>query len=407
MLAIVCQSDAENTAEAVLQLMASATEQLGDAAPRAGLLFASPAFDHAMLLDACHTRWPGLALIGGTTDGEFSSVGGLHQDSAVLVLLAGEGFDAHVGAGIGLADDLAGAVATATADLPADASVWFTVCAPSADAAAVVRELERQRDRRRGGDASAAWPIVGGLSGDHAEFAQMREFCGPAANRDSVAVLALTGDVRVGVGIGAGWFPLGRSFCVTAASGPVVTGIADRPAIDVFHEHWGSVPTAESLAAYPFAVYPDGLDGPYYLRAVLGADRDTGALRFAGGVPEGALIRMTEVLPEGVLAGTAAAVRDAAEAFDGVAPKLALIVSCAARRWVLGTGAASEYECIGRALRSAGVEPAIAGYYAYGEMAPALPPAADPVTPAGGVSNCVHRTSTFHNESLVALLIGQ
>ncbi|MCA8950536.1 MAG: FIST C-terminal domain-containing protein [Planctomycetes bacterium] len=383
MLAIVCQSDAEESATAARELVAAAVDGLGGATPRAGLLFTSTEYDHAVLLAALQARWPGLPLIGGTSDGELASAAGFRHDSAVLTLLSGDGFDVHVGVGRNLGADIDAAVDAAMAGLPAQPAVCFTLFAPSTNGSEVVRRLQRR--------LPPSCPVVGGLSGDHAQYGAMKEFCGGEAMQDSLTVMVLTGDVGVGFGVGSGWFPIGPEYTVTRSDGHIVHTIADRPAIAAYREHWGAVPVRAEFGAYPLAVFPEGLDGPHYLRAVLGADPDTGAIRCAGEVPQGALIRMTEVLPEGVLAGSQDAARRALAGYRGTAPRVAFVFSCAARKWILGTDASKELGLLQQTLREGGVDPALAGFYAFGEIAPSQ---------VGG-------SSDLHNESCVTVLIGE
>lgn len=382
MRAIVCQSDAEETSVVAAELLAKATAQLGGERPVAALLFASAAYDHDLLLAGLVDRWPGLPLVGGTSDGEVGSAGGFRHDSAVLALLMGEGFEAHVGVGRDLSHDVEAAVSAATAGLATDSRVCFTVFAPSTNGSEVVASLQRRLP---------GCPIAGGLTGHHAAEGRMREFFGREATRDSVVVLALTGAVGVGLGIGSGWFPIGEATPVTSSAGHVVYTIGGRPAVETFRDYWGAVPEEGGLGQYPLAVYPDGLEGAHFLRAVLRADAATGSLHCAGAVPEGALVRMTEVLPEGILSGSAASARNALADYAGSSPELALVFSCAARKWVLGTEAPEELGSLQRTFRAGGVDPALAGLYVFGEVAPGSPGAA----------------SDLHNETCVTVLVGK
>lgn len=383
MRAIVCQSDVEDAAGVTAELVAQATEQLGGDTPRGALLFASTEYDHSVILAAVQERWPGLPLIGGTSDGEVSSAGGFRHDSAVLTLLVGDGFTVRTAVGRDLSKDIGAAVAAVASAIGRQPRVCFTVFAPSTNSSEVVRRLQER--------LGAPCPIVGGLTGDHAEYGCMVEFFGGEVLRDSLPIMVIEGNVGVGFGIGTGWFPIGEPRRVTQVDGHIVHTIEGRPAIEVYRDHWGSVPDGKGLGEYPLAVYPDGPDGTCYLRAVLGSDAATGSIQLAGECPKGSWIRMTEVLPEGILAGSEEAARSAAGAYSGSSPKLALVFSCAARKWVLGTKAEEELGLLREAFRRTGIEPALAGLYVFGEIAP---------TSLGAPSD-------FHNETCVAVLIGE
>lgn len=384
MRAIVCQSDAGDSTIAVAELIAQATEQLDGAVPKAALLFASSDYDHATLLSSLQDRWPGLPLVGGTSDGEVASVRGFHHDSAVLTLLTGDRIRAHVGLGRDLSKNIGAAIDQAMAQVgTVDARICITMFAPSTNSSEVVRLLQP----RLGG---ARCPIVGGLTGDHAEYSRMVEFCNGEVLKDSLPILVLEGDLAIGTGIGTGWFPVGEPKEVTSSDGHIVHTIGGRPAIQVFRDYWGTVPE-DSLGEYPLAVYPGGPDGLYFLRAVLGSDAATGSIRLAGEVPLGATIRLTEVLADGILSGSESAAAAACENYPGKDPQLALVFSCAARKWVLGTQAEKECAMLQAAFARSGVKAALAGLYVFGEIAP---------NDTGGPSH-------FHNETCVAVLLGR
>ena len=131
MRAAVGHSDDVDTGDAIGAAIAQCAAQLGSVAPRAALLFASTTYDHAAVLGAVADRWPGLPLIGSSTDGEFSSRGGFARDSLLLVLLAGDGFTAQVGLGRELAADPRQAVRDALAGAERSPTVALTTFAPS------------------------------------------------------------------------------------------------------------------------------------------------------------------------------------------------------------------------------------------------------------------------------------
>ena len=64
-----------------------ATARLGGSTPQAGFLYAAIDHDFPVLLERVEARYPGLELIGCTTDGELSSS---HGGAFVTVLLGEE-----------------------------------------------------------------------------------------------------------------------------------------------------------------------------------------------------------------------------------------------------------------------------------------------------------------------------
>jgi hypothetical protein len=375
-------SDEVLAADAAEEAVERCRAALDGERPRAALLFASVEYEHETALARIAAEWPGLPLVGGSSDGELSSELGFRHDSFLLTLIAGD-VRVHAGLGRDLSRDVASAVRSATAGLvDAGCALCLTTFAPTANASAVVRALNEHVGGGR---------VVGGLTGDHREFLRTREFFGDQVLRDALPALFLSGDFHCSSGVGSGWFPIGDVLRVTRSEGHIVHEIDGQPALSTYEQHYGSVPD-HSLGEYPLALYPEGADRPWSLRAILDSDRRRGSLRFAGEVPEGSPVRMTEVLPDGLLAGSQGSLSAALAAYAGDDPELALIFSCAARKWVLGTQAAREIERLQACVREHG--PAglpIAGLYCYGEIAP----------PDGA------QRSAFHNETCVSLVLGR
>jgi len=388
MRAVIGHSQEIDTLEAIEDVVRQCREQLGEEQPKAALLFSSVEYEHELVLERLSAAWPGLPVIGGTTDGEVSSREGYVADSVLVVMLAGADIEAVAGIGRELSVDSSRAVREACAGLAGrKPAVCLTTFAPTGDSHRVVQELQRE--------LGPGCPILGGLTGDHRTYGRMVEFHGKERLRDSLPVLFLFGDLCVSWGTASGWFPIGDHRQVTRSDGHVVHEIDGRPSLEVFRHYWGEVNT-DSLGEYPLAVYPFGKEGPYTLRAALACDPATGAIRFAGDVPQGSLVRLTEVLPDGILSGTTQSIEAALSAYEGKEPELALMFSCAARRWVLGTRAERELELLGRALSARARElTRIAGFYCFGEIAPLQ---------SDGKAEL---RNGFHNETCVTVLLGK
>lgn len=377
---VLSHSDDPISRDAATELVAHARQELGTESPKAGLLFASVEYEQAECLAVLREAWPDLPIIGGSSDGEISSSLGFRHDSLLLILFAGEDLEVRACVGRDLAADPEAALDAAIESLgDFDPSLCITTFAPTTDSSAVVRRL------------SQAFPdctLVGGLTGDHGEFSTITEFFGDEVLNDSIPLLFLSGKFSKSYGIGSGWFPIGEPRTITRSDGHLVHEIDGRPALEIYREHYGSAPI-QSLGEYPLAVYED--EGDWTLRAILDSDEEGGSLRFAGQVPEGAQVRMTEVQKEGILSGSAESLGEAFRSYPGQAPALALIFTCAARKWVLGSEAEQEIvQLRERAAQEGCPSLHVAGLYCFGEIAPPLPA----------------RASRFHNETCVSLLLG-
>src|SRR5437763_15517836 len=97
MRACVVHSQDVDSVDAVAELIAGAKVALGSSAPRVAMLFAGIDHDFAIVLDRISAPWPGIALIGCTTDGEMSSHVLFAADSLAVGLLSGDDFCAVSG----------------------------------------------------------------------------------------------------------------------------------------------------------------------------------------------------------------------------------------------------------------------------------------------------------------------
>jgi hypothetical protein len=224
MKALTLQTQEIDAATAVAELIALATEQLAGDAPVAAFLFASTDYDHQTLLDAIAEQWPGLPLVGGSTDGEISN-SGFAADSVLLTILAGKGLRARTGLGRNLSLDTNRAITEALQSRGPDTRLCWTVFAPTSNSTAVVRRLQNE--------LGSKCPVVGGLTGDHREYTRMVEFCGREVLTDSLPVMFLEGDFFVSCGIGTGWFPIGEPKVVTKSDGHWIREIGGRPALEL------------------------------------------------------------------------------------------------------------------------------------------------------------------------------
>ena len=68
--AVVGHSEETDPAAVAAEVLAQCRAKLGSTPVKAGLLFAAIDFDHQVILDAISRCYPGLELIGCTTDGE-------------------------------------------------------------------------------------------------------------------------------------------------------------------------------------------------------------------------------------------------------------------------------------------------------------------------------------------------
>lgn len=375
---VIGHSDDPDSVAAAAEIVAQCRVALADDPARGGLLFAGIDHDHAALLAAIGDAFPDLALIGCSTDGELSSLRSFTEGSVVLALFVGASLTAAVGLGRNLNKDPTGATARALAMARAALGGPPVVCCVAPDGITIPANSVLASLRAA---LPPGVPVVGGTAADEWRFEHTVQFCGREVVRDAIPVLLLGGGLQVAHAFASGWRPIGEIEAVTLARGYTVQRIGERTALDFYRHYLGDamVPSGE----HPLALHDP--DGGVYLRAPQSFDASTGSVRFATEIPQWTRVQLTSASRDDILAAARTAVAAARGAFVGE-PGAALVFSCAARKQLLGTRTHEEYL---RLRDELGDVPAV-GFYGYGEF-----------VPLGSA-----RGSTYHNETVVVLLLG-
>jgi len=378
-------SDDVDGADAVDQAMDQCQQVLGEHAPQAGILLAGIDYEHDEVIERICSRYPGIQLIGCTTDGDFSSHIPFAEDSINLTLFCSDQVTFSTGYGEDLATDIQGAAQRAVAMATRGVSGPPKLCITTPDFQCPNADTLLKSLNQALGDTKI--PIVGGTSADHRQFGTTWQFCNDQVLTNAVPVLLLSGDLQVSCGVASGWKPTGTFLTVSKAEGNVVYTIDGQPALEVYDGLLGG-PTPD----FPLAVFPDPDAEKFYLRAVFQVDSDTGAITLAGPMPEGSKVRISQALQDDILSGARSSMEQAVEGYAGDTPSVALIFSCGARKWLLGSRVEEEMTTLQEVARGRfpSLDLSISGFYSGGEIAPLQ----------------IGRRSMFHNETCVSVLLG-
>jgi hypothetical protein len=93
---------------AIAEAINECIDSLAGITPQAGVLFTAIDFEHELILKKIQDAFPGIALIGGTTNGEISSKLEFQQDSLTLMLFASNHIEIRAGLGRNASQDQAG-----------------------------------------------------------------------------------------------------------------------------------------------------------------------------------------------------------------------------------------------------------------------------------------------------------
>jgi hypothetical protein len=387
-------SKVSSTRDAVKDVVGACSRELGGTGEVvAALVFYGIAYDAAEVADELARALPGVALVGCSTDGEITS-GGLSVDSLCLMLVASKTVRARATCHTPLSGDSFEAGARVARELAApDARALILLPdGLTGNGSAVIRGAQEVLGR--------AFIIAGGTAGDRGKFVKTTQLAGIESGSDLLPALMLYSErpLEMGFGVLSGWRPMGVSKVVTEAKGNVVFKIEGETALDVYSTFLGD--KASQLPAigveYPFALVDEsgvvgerGLAaGEEYLllRAPMQVDRTTGAISFAGEIPEGSKIKMTRARSEAVIDASREAAQRAVKQLSG-RPDMVFFFSCMARKIVLGRKTNHEIEA---AQEVFGKSVPMIGFYTYGEIA-----------------NCgeVGPMCRFHNETATFLAI--
>lgn len=363
---------------AVSEVLAQCQMTLAGQSPQAGLLFAAVDFNHHLVLEQIHAVFPQLELIGGTTDGEISSVLEFQQDSLTLILFCSDEIEFRAAVGRNVSQNPA-AIASSTATaakLHLALPLQLCIALPESLTTSTVSILQGLEA------ALGRIPIFGGATADQWQYQRTYQFFKTEVLSDAVPILLVAGKLLFSYGVAGGWRPIGKRSRITKANKNVIYEIDGKPALDFYHYYLNN---AVPDAIHPLAVFPPG-ETHFFLRGAVGYDSQLRSLTVSGDVPEQAVVQITDASVADVVSASHTAFTEALATYPGKTPAAALFFSCAWRRQVLGTRAKEEY----RAIAHLGHAIASCGFYTYGEIAPLRE----------------NGQTFFHNTTFVTLLMG-
>ncbi len=377
-------SDHIDHRQAITAVLDQCETALQGTRPQAGILFTSIIdVDFSYFLDLITTRFPGIELIGCTTDGEIVAGRGFVEDAVALLLLASD----HLRFAAAVACDLS---TRGTETLPAAATDCqqrlggkpaFGIILPDG-LTTFALPLSRLIQQATGN----GFPVFGGTAGDHYLLEKTYQFHNNRIYSDAAPLLLCSGELTLSFQVVTGNEPIGRFYEVNRVEANVLYEIDTRRATDFYDELLGSYSDKLQIAQFPLAVY-ESQSHDFCLRDPLLLDWEAGTVTCVGTFPDHCRVRLTTISREDIL-------RTAHEANEGILaghpagrPELVLLFPCTSRRHVLGTRTNEEFA----ALLQADPVQAFFGFYCYGEIGP--------LTPDG--------PSGFHSDTYIAVALSE
>ncbi|MEX1198244.1 MAG: FIST N-terminal domain-containing protein [Pseudohongiellaceae bacterium] len=341
---VACTSLDEPTA-AGHDLAAQIRSSLGDA--DAIIVFASPRYDHSLLLAALRNRCGRGVIVGASSAGEFTSDHRGEGLACVMAIRAPE-MQFTVSAATGLSKAPAAVAQKIAAGFRGvsdgafphrTALVLFDALAGHGDV--LIEKLTLA--------TSGQYQFFGGGAGDNAQFQRTAVFAGTDVVVDGVVSLEILSVKPIGVGVGHGWEPASEGFRVTETDGMRILSLNGMPAFEAFKEHADRTKQKLDLAA-PL---------PFFLHNVLGISTSSGhrirvplsvglddSILCAAEVPMGAVVQIMRTSEKSALDAAARATDSALLALGEHRPKAALFFDCVATRLRLGEKFDAELEIV-------------------------------------------------------------
>jgi hypothetical protein len=232
---------------------------------------------------------------------------------------------------------------------------------------------------------------IGALSSGDLNTGSAYQIGGTQFGAGGLALARLEGQIRVGVGYGHGWQPVGMHFRVTRSRGFWVRTLDGRPASEAYAHLFGypardwAFPPLNHLAR----LYPLGLeqhDKSLLLRSPLRVEAD-GSFRMNATVADGSDAYLLTGSLSACQAAAQAATEQALKALDGARPVLALVLADIAWQMLFAAQPGGDVAAVQAAL---GLDVPVAGGYTLGQIVP------------GGEG-----TPRFLNQHMVVMVFGE
>jgi hypothetical protein len=364
-IAAVGQAQALDAREAGLQAAHQALNGLGSISPTLGIVIAPHRFDPQLVANGVTSLFANVPLVGFSSSAGLTKIGA-HPHAVVVAFIGGDDIQAE--------------------------SHWFPAYsqASSETAMRIIQLLgyEQQRpaesvlvfaDGLNGNTEEfcaalpASMPLVGGLSSGDAQSQTSYQIAGAQSGMGGMAAAFLRGNIKVGIGYGHGWHPVGSRFRVTRSRGFWVRTLDGRPASESYSHMFGRPAREWSFPPlnYLTRMYPLGFEQAHtdqlLVRSPVRVEAD-GSFRMNAGLRDGSDGYLLVGSPADCLGAARQAAQDALTTLGQAKPVFALVLVDAAWQILLEARPGSEIQAIREVL---GEELPIAGGYTLGQIVPA------------------------------------
>ncbi len=212
-------------------------------------------------------------------------------------------------------------------------------------------------------------PVTGGLAGDAARFNSTLVGLNSEPVAGEIVAVGFYGEhLQVSHGSVGGWDMFGPERLITKSDANKLYEIDDKDAIELYKIYLGKYANGlpGSALLFPLSVTLPGSSEPL-VRTILSIDYTNNAMVFAGDVPEGSKVRFMKANFDKLVDAASLASNQAFTMNSGVAPRLALLISCVGRKLILENRVEEEVLAVNETFNEATL---LTGFYSYGEISP-------------------------------------
>jgi hypothetical protein len=210
-------------------------------------------------------------------------------------------------------------------------------------------------------------PVSGGIAGDDIRFERTLVGINEAIGEAQIAAIGFYGKhLSIAHGSKGGWDTFGPVRKVTKCAGNILYEIDEKPVLDLYKEYLGekAAELPSSALLFPFTIIDSQTSEPV-VRGVQNVDEATSSIILYGDVEEGMKIQLMRANFDNLIHGAG---DSAKESFiENKSPELAVLISCVARRLVLGQLTEEE---LTESRKIFGENTVICGFYSYSELSP-------------------------------------
>ena len=321
LVAAVGQANALDAREAGLQATYQALNRLGNAAPSMGIVVAPHRFDSQMVLSGVSSLLANIPIIGMSSVASLAH-DGVRSNGVTVALLAGDEIQAETH-WFPAYSQASGETASRILQLldyeqrPAESVI---ICADGLNGNA----------EEFCSSMPARLPILGGLASGDLQNGLGYQIAGTQSGTGGLSAAFLRGSLKMGIGYGHGWHPIGSRFRVTRSRGFWLRTLDGRPASETYSNLFGQSPRewAYPPLNYMTRIYPLGFeqDSPdnLLIRAPLRVEAD-GSFRMNAILRDGGDAYLLVGSPDSCRDATHEAAKQALSHLGPIKPALALI----------------------------------------------------------------------------------